>query len=265
MKRLKKTGIILIFSYILLVLLAYMFQDRLIFIPSRMPANHTYDYCQSFDEFYLRAEDGAKLNAVHIKSERAKGVVLYFHGNSGNIANLNHVVNLIDRKGYDAILVDYRTYGKSVGKMSEKALKEDAQLFYNYALTQYDEDEIVLYGQSFGTGIATGLAAANRPKKVILESPFYSAVALGRHRFPFLPIEWLSRYRFPSNEYVKLIKCPIFIFHGTDDSVIPFQQAVRLYNAITGKSKKLFRIEGGGHNYLQDFDTFKKGMDEVLD
>lgn len=265
MRRLKKIGIVLVAIYALLTLLAYSFQEKLIFIPSKMPLNHQYDFCQNFEEFYLTAEDGAKLNAVHIKQDNAKGVVLYFHGNSGNISHLNHVANLLEQKGYDAFLVDYRTYGKSSGEMSEDALKKDAQLFYNHALTKYDEDEIILYGRSFGTGIATGLAASNTPKKLILESPFYSAVELGKHRFPIFPITWLSQYRFPSNEYVKQIKCPIFVFHGTDDSIIPYQQAERLYKAIPGADKKMYRIEGGGHNYLQDFDVFKAGMNEVLD
>ncbi len=265
MKRLKKIGIIVFVTYLLLVLLAYSFQEKLIFLPSKMPLNHQYDFCQNFEEFYLTAEDGAKLNAVHIKQDSARGLVLYFHGNSGNISQLNHVANLLEQKGYDAFLVDYRTYGKSSGELSEEALKSDAQLFYNHALTKYDEDEIVLYGRSFGTGIATGLAAANTPKKLILESPFYSAVELGKHRFPIFPIAWLSQYRFPSNEYVKQLQCPVFIFHGTADSVIPYGQAERLYEQIPGEEKKMYRIEGGGHNYLQDFEAFKEGMDEAFE
>ncbi|NHF60128.1 alpha/beta hydrolase [Flavobacteriaceae bacterium TP-CH-4] len=264
MKRLKKIALVLFILYALLVILAYNFQEKLIFIPSKMPANHEYEFCQYFEEFYLTAEDGAKLNAVHIKQDSAKGVVLYFHGNSGNISHLGHVANLLSRKGYDAIMVDYRTYGKSTGEMSEQALKKDAQLFYNHTLTKYEEDEIVLYGRSFGTGIASGLAADNSPRKLILESPFYSAIELGKHRFPILPIDWLSQYRFPSHEYVKQVKCPVYIFHGTEDAIIPYEQAEDLYAVIPGDNKKFYRIEGGGHNYLQDFDGFKKGMEEVF-
>lgn len=264
MRRLKKISIVLAVLYVLLLLLAYNFQERLIFFPSKMPMSHQYDFCQDFEEFNLTADDGAVLNAVHIKQDSAKGVVLYFHGNSGNISHLGHVANLISRKGYDAILVDYRTYGKSTGKMSEEAIKQDAQLFYNYTLTKYNEDKIILYGRSFGTGVATGLAAANAPKKVILESPFYSAVALGKYRFPIFPVNWLSTYRFPSNEYIKKVKCPIYIFHGNEDSVIPIAQAKNLYDEISGGIKKFYEIEGAGHNYLQDFSVFKKGINEAF-
>jgi len=181
MRRLKKIGIVVGILYLILVVVTYNFQEKLIFLPSKMPLNHQYDFCQDFEEFNLKAKDGALLNAVHTKQDSAKGVVLYFHGNSGNISHLIHVANLISRKGYDAIMVDYRTYGKSSGEMSEKAIKQDAQLFYNHALTLYSEEDIIVYGRSFGTGVATGLAAVNSPKKLILESPFYSAVALGKH------------------------------------------------------------------------------------
>ena len=264
MRRLKKIGIVLAILYVILAILAYTFQERLVFFPSKMPMNHEYDFCQDFEEFNLKAEDGAVLNAVHIKQDSARGLVLYFHGNSGNISHLIHVANLISRKGFDAILVDYRTYGKSIGEMSEEAIKQDAQLFYNHALTKYNENEIILYGRSFGTGVAAGLAAANTPKKLILESPFYSAVELGKHRFPIFPINWLSKFRFPTNEYVKAVKCPIYVFHGTEDFVIPFEQAKNLFDEIPGEHKKFYEIVGGGHNYLQDFNEFKIGIDEAF-
>ena len=265
MRRLKKWGIILVIVYVLIAFLAYTYQERLVFFPSKMPLNHTYDFCQDFEEFNLTTDDGAKLNAVHIKQDSSKGLILYFHGNSGNISHLIHVANLFSAKGYESILVDYRTYGKSTGKVSEAALYKDAQLFYDYAKQRYQEKEIILYGRSFGTGIATWLASENEPEKLVLESPFYSAVALGKHRFPFLPIDWLSNFRFPSNEYIKQVECPIYIFHGKEDNVIPYESAEKLFAAIPGNNKELFSISNAGHNYLQDFKVFKEGMNKVLD
>lgn len=264
MRKLKKWSIILAVLYLLLASLAYFYQEGLVFFPSKMPMNHEYDFCQDYEEFFLTADDGARLNAVHIKHHNAKGIILYFHGNSGNISHLIHVANLFSEKGYESVLVDYRNYGKSTGEMSEQALYDDAQLFYDHILTTYEEKDIVLYGRSFGTGIATWLASQNRPEKLILESPFYSAVDLGQHRFPFLPIDWLSNYRFPSNEYIQTVECPVYILHGKEDVVIPFESSEKLFNSIPGKNKKLFAIENGGHNYLQDFQVFKDGIDEAL-
>ena len=264
MQRLKRWSIALFVLYILLAASAYFYQERLVFFPTKMPLNHDYDFCQEYEEFFLTANDGARLNAVHIKQDSAKGIILYFHGNSGNISHLGHVANLFSEKGYESVLVDYRTYGKSSGAMSEQALYDDAQLFYKYISKTYDEENIILYGRSFGTGIATWLASQNHPKKLILESPFYSAVALGKHRFPFLPIDWLSNYRFPSNEYMQNVVCPVLIFHGTEDKVIPYASAEKLFAAIPTENKKLFTVHEGGHNYLQDFQVFKEGMNEVL-
>lgn len=264
MRRLKNLALILLVGYALLTLSAYFFQERLIFFPSKMPMNHTYDFCQPYEEFFIATEDGARLNAVHIKQDNPKGVVLYFHGNSGNISHLNHVANRFSGKGYESILVDYRTYGKSSGKLSEEALYKDAEKFYDYALEHYDEHKIILYGRSFGTGLATWLASEHHPAKLILESPFYSAVDLGSHRFPFLPVDWLSNFRFPSNEYIKDVSCPIYVFHGKDDSVIPYASAKRLFESIPGKRKHLIPVEHAGHNYLQDFEAFKKGMEAAL-
>ncbi len=264
MRSIKKIGIVLFVIYVLLLGVTYAFQEKLIFIPSQMPANHTYQFCQSFEEFWLTADDGARLNAVHIKNNSQKGVILYFHGNSGNISNLTHVANLVTRYGYDAIFVDYRTYGKSTGEMSEAAIKKDAQLFYDYTKQLYEEHKIVLYGRSFGTGVASGLAADNDPCKLILESPFYSAVELGKHRFPIFPIDLLLEYRFPSYKYVQEVTCPVYIIHGTDDQVIPFEQAEDLYQKIPDGQGSFYRVEGGGHNYLQDFKDFNEAMDEAL-
>ncbi|MBU2946410.1 alpha/beta hydrolase [Zobellia uliginosa] len=265
MRRLKKWGLILTILYVLITVIAYKYQERLVFFPSTMPLNHTYDFCQDFKEFNLTAKDGAKLNAVHIKQDSSKGVVVYFHGNSGNISHLIHVANLFSQKGYESILVDYRTFGKSTGIMSEQALYDDAQLFYDYAKEMYGEDEILVYGRSFGSGIATWLASNNKPEKLVLESPFYSAVTLGKHRFPFLPIDWLSKFRFPSHEYIQHVDCPVYIFHGKEDRVIPYESAKKLYGAIPGNNKELFSISDAGHNYLQDFQVFKEGMSKVLD
>lgn len=265
MRRLKKVLIILVVLYLGIAAFAYFNQERLVFMPSKMPMNHTYDFCQNFEEIWLDADDGGRINAVHIKNNSNKGVVLYFHGNTGNISHLGHVANRLSTKGYDVILIDYRTFGKSSGVMSENAIYQDAQMAYDYALKIYSEDKIVLYGRSFGTGVASYLASENKPCKLVLESPFYSALEVGKQRFPFLPIEWMSNFRFPSNEFVQKLDCPVYIFHGTEDRVIPFASGEKLFSEIPGNSKKFYTIKNAGHNYLQDFDVFKKGLTEALE
>ena len=264
MRKLKKWATVFVLFYLSISVLAYIYQERLIFFPSTMPMNHSYDFCQPHEEFFITTDDGAKLNAVHIKQDNPKGIILYFHGNSGNISHLIHVANMFSRNGYESILVDYRTYGKSTGKLSEEALYADAEQFYEYAVNRYHENQVIVYGRSFGTGIATWLASKNRPKTLILESPFYSAVDLGKHRFPFLAVDWLSKFRFPSNEYIKNVSCEIYLLHGKEDGVIPFESAERLYEVIPNKNKHFISIENAGHNYLQDYKAFKTGIQKAL-
>lgn len=257
-------GVFLGTLYLLLIVLAYFFQERLIFLPDKLSIEHAFTFDQPFQELFLTAKDGAQLNAVHIKNNSTKGVALYFHGNSGNISDLNHVADLLTEKGYDIILVDYRSYGKSTGELSEDALNEDGQLFYDYTKNMYAEHKIILYGRSFGTGIVSRLASKNKPFRLILESPFYSAIDMGKYRFPFLPVSWLAKFEFHSNEYLQNVSCPIYIFHGTSDKVIPYKFAQKLYESIPNAEKKMYTIQKGGHNNLYDFDALKLGMEEAL-
>ncbi len=259
-----KIGLALVLLYMILLFLTYLFQEKLIFLPTKLSKEYVFEFSQPFEEFFLTTDDGASLNAVHIRNNSVKGVVLYFHGNSRNISSLKEEADLISRRGYDVIFIDYRTYGKSTGVLSEKAIHSDAQLFYDYALKHYQEDEIILYGRSLGSGIATRLAAKNKPHKLILESPFSTAIDAGKHRFPFFPVSWFSKYHFLSTTYVQEVTCPIFILHGTDDSVIPYKLGKKLYGSIPGTRKRMFPIAGGGHNNLKDFDSFHKGIKEVL-
>jgi len=160
--------------------------------------------------------------------------------------------------------MDYRTYGKSTGKLSEKALFMDGQLFYEYALRHYNESSISLYGRSLGTGIASKLASENNPYKLILETPYYSLMDVGQNRFPFLPVKWFLSYQLKNYEFIKNVRCPIAIFHGTEDRVVPYDSGKRLFDSIPFENKEMYTIEGGGHNNLVTFDSYLKAIDTVL-
>ncbi len=156
-------------------------------MPEVLPQDYSYEFSENFEEVFLSSEDGAKLNALHFKVEEPKGVVLYFHGNAGELSSWGRVVQKFVEMNYDVLVMDYRTYGKSTGKLSQKALYNDAQLFYDYLLKRYTEDKIVVYGRSLGTTFATYVAAENHPQQLILEAPFYSLDEVARDRFPIYP------------------------------------------------------------------------------
>ncbi len=242
----------------------YFLQEKLIFLPSKLPQEFEFSFRHDFEEVNLTTEDGSLLNSIHFKHDNPKGLILYFHGNAGDLSRWGNVTSFfVDRK-YDVLVMDYRTYGKSTGKLSEDALHSDAQLFYDYACKQYDEDQIILYGRSLGTGIAAKLASKNNPNKLILETPYYSLMEVARDRFPFLPITLLMKYRLLTYEFIQSVSCPISIFHGTNDNVIPYKSGRRLFDAIPQQAKVFYTIAKGGHNNLIEFDDYLNGINKAL-
>ena len=244
--------------------LLYAFQEKLIFLPSTLDQNYQYEFSEPFEEFYIKAQDGAKLNALHFRRDDPKGVILYFHGNAGNLTRWGEIATFFVAKNFDVIIMDYRGYGKSTGKLGELRLFSDAQLFYNYAMKSYSEDDLIIYGRSLGAAIATELASKNKSKKLILETPFYNLLDVARARFSFLPLRYLLKYEFRSNEYIKKVNSPIVIFHGTNDSVVPYESGKELFKNVTVKKKTFYAIENGDHNNLVEFKEFKDGIDVEL-
>lgn len=242
----------------------FFFQEKLIFLPTKLPIDYIFSFSQPFKEFNLTTEDGAVLNALHFIQESPKGLILYFHGNAGALSRWGSITTFFVEQGYDVIVMDYRTYGKSTGKLSEMALYKDAQLFYDHALKLYPENDIILYGRSLGTGIAAQIAAQNNPRQLLLEAPYYSLQAIAKERYPFLPVNWLLNYRLPSYKFVQTVTVPITIFHGTEDGVVPYKSGKRLYDAIPNSEKKLYSITGGEHNNLAEFPAYQQGIEETL-
>ncbi|MEL0457422.1 alpha/beta hydrolase [Flavobacteriaceae bacterium SZ-1-7] len=242
----------------------YFLQEKILFLPTTLEQNYQFEFNYNFEELNFETSDGAKLNALHFKIENPKGIILYFHGNAGDLSRWGTIAEFFVEKKYDVLIMDYRSYGKSTGKLSEKAFYNDAQLFYDYLLKHYDEPEITLYGRSLGTGIATYLASKNKPKQLILESPYYSMVDVGKSRFPFLPVEMLLKYKFPTFKFVKNVSCPITMVHGTNDDIVPFNSAKKLFEVAPKTQAKFITVEGAGHNNLIEFETYRNGIENSL-
>jgi len=264
MRRLKKLAKFLLAVYILSIIMLYFLQEKLIFLPSQLPQDYAYSFALPHTEFNLETPDGAMLNGLHFKNTDSKGVILYFHGNAGDLSRWGEIALFFVEKQYDVVIMDYRSYGKSTGKLSPQALFDDAQLFYDYTLGHYQESNITLYGRSLGTGIATELASRNLPKQLVLETPFYSLVDVAKEMFPILPVSLFLKYKFPSFEYMQQVACPVGIFHGTSDSIVPFDSGKKLFEAIPNEQKTFYTVEGGGHNNLISFPQYHEGIKKVL-
>jgi fermentation-respiration switch protein FrsA (DUF1100 family) len=262
-RRLRKFVFVLFGLYVMIGSALYFFQEKILFLPTTLEQDYQYEFDFPFEELFLKTEERTIINALHFKVENPKGVILYFHGNAGDLSRWGNITEYFPKMNYDVLVMDYRTYGKSEGKLSEQAFYKDAQYCYSYLLKQYSEDEITLYGRSLGTGIASYLASKNKPNQLILETPYYSILDVAEHRFPMFPVKHLLKYHFPTFQYLKKASCPITIIHGTDDSVVPYSSSKKL-SELKLHNLDFITIEGGTHNNLIEFENYHKTIKTKL-
>jgi len=241
-------------------------QEELIFYPEALPPDYQYAFSEPFEEVTVPIEK-ATLNALLFKAVNPKGVVLYFHGNAGSLRTWGDVARDFTSRGYDILIPDYRGFGKSAGKIaSEKQLLDDGMAVYRMLAKTRPEDRIIVYGRSIGTGVATFVAHSGKPRILLLESPFLSLVDLASYHYPFLPRPIISMFlKYPLRTDLRIgeIACPVYLFHGTQDDIIPFDHSVRLERLIRSPHR-LIRIEGGGHNNLSDYGAFDRELDRIM-
>ncbi len=248
--------------YILIAFLFYYFQESQIFFPETLPQEFVFKYENRFEEFNFEPETGVKISALLFQTDDPEGIVYYFHGNAGSLRDWGEVADEFLFLGYDVMIYDYRGYGKSSGKMSEASLYSDGLYLYNEIMKKYPEEKIILYGRSLGTAVAAYIASVKKPFRLILESPFFSGPDIARHYFPWLP-SFLLNYKFRNDLYLQKTECPVSIFHGTEDEIIYFGSSIKLEKKFK-PGDKLFRIEGGKHNDLQNFEEYQTRLKEIL-
>ena len=257
---------LLALAYGLLCAFYYLAQERLIFVRFKLSRAYRFRFPGSFEEKYIHTEDGAELHALHFHVKDARGVVLYFHGNTGSLRRWGKRATQVTSKGFDLLMPDYRGYGKSRGRLSEEALLDDAQRWFDHLLQQWPQDRIVIYGRSLGSGMAVPVAASNRPRALILESPFSGLADPASHYLPILPYRWLLRYPFRNDRAIMRVTCPITIFHGRRDNVVPYSSALKLYAAIPASTpRELVTFARGHHANLQRFPRFQAKLRRALE
>lgn len=247
--------------------LLYKHQKSMIFHPEALPHDHKFSFPYSFEEVDLNHGKQVRLNAIFAKTEspNKKGVILYHHGNAGNLNSWGNVAPDFLKLGYDILIPDYRGYGKSTGKLSEQMLTKDAQQFYEYLKERYSEDQIVLYGRSLGTGVTTNLARSVRCKMVILETPFLSVPDMAAEMLPpVLPIRQLLSYKLDNADNLSNIQAPVYLIHGTEDELVPYRHSEGLVNVLK-QPEVLYTIEGAGHNNISEFPVYHEVIAKLLD
>ncbi|MBT8257009.1 MAG: lysophospholipase [Bacteroidia bacterium] len=257
--------LIVVAVYIAISIALYYLQDYFLFKPEKLPEDFQFYYDnQETMEYNLETRDGAVINGVRfLPKGESKGVVLYLKGNSKSIKGWGKFAVDFTRHNYNVIMVDYRGFGKSTGRRSQKAIKRDLQEVYNVLKDKTTEDRIILYGRSLGSGFAAKLASMNNPKMLILDAPYYSLTKVTARYMPFMPLSLLIKYPLPTYKWLKYVRCPIHIIHGTHDKLIPFKTSVKL-SQVNPEGTRLHSIIGGGHKNLNTFESYHRILGEIL-
>lgn len=271
MKIKKITKFLLIFAgvlFITFVSFMFLFQEKLIFAGTLLPQDHEFTFDLPFEELDFKAEDGASINALYFTVPEPEGAIIYFHGNAGDLSRWGHQAAYFTQFNYNVLIIDYRTYGKSTGEINEQKMFDDTQLPYNFLLGNttngtpaFNEEDIVIYGRSLGTSYASYLASKNNPRKLILETPFYNMLDVSKRRFPYLPfVSRLLKYKMNTNLFIKDVTCPIVIYHGTNDNVVPLESGMLLKDEIPENQVTFYTIDTGTHHNLGTFSEYQNSI-----
>lgn len=265
-------GVLLLYAaslYGAVLLLLFVFQPRLLYypnLPSRDVTATPEDIGLSYEAVAIVTEDRVRLDGWFIPAQDARGVLLFFHGNAGNISHRLDSLKIFSDLRLSVLIFDYRGYGRSDGEPSEQGTYRDAEAAWRYLTEQrhIPAHDIALFGRSLGAAVAAYLASRHAPKALIVESAFTSVPDLAAELYPFLPARWLARFRYSTEDYLGSVDCPVLVVHGRDDEIIPYTHGERLFAAA--KEPKRFLEIRGGHNegFLVSGQHYVKGLDAFL-
>ena len=263
-----RIGALVAFFYLLLVLLMWLFQERLVFLPhlGRELVATPSDIGLDWQPVELTTEDGLHLDAWWLPVENPRASLLFLHGNAGNISHRLESLAQLNELGLAVLILDYRGYGRSEGRPSEAGTALDADAGWRWLKEESGQDpqRLVIFGRSLGSAVAAELARRTDPAALILESPFRSVPDLGQALYPWLPVRPLARLQYPTIDYVTERRMPLLVIHSETDEIIPFSEGQAVYEAA--RSPKELLVIQGGHNtgFLESQAIYLPGLDEFL-
>ena len=225
------------------------------------PANVGMDY----QDVSIETTDGVTLHGWFIAG-RSSRVLLFFHGNAGNISHRLDSIRQFQDLGLSVLIIDYRGYGQSEGRTTERGIYRDADAAWRYLIEGRGiaASDIVIFGRSLGASVASRLAAQQQPLALIVESSFTSVPDIAQHLYPWLPARWLSRLSHATRDYVRDVRCPVLVVHSRDDEIIPFHHGEAIF-ASANEPRTLLAIRGT-HNdaFLRDERAYIGGLRTFL-
>ena len=239
--------------YVGLVFLLFIFQRNILFVPDRSKPNLTDSNVPEMSEVNIETKDGLTLLSWFYRGQAEKPVIIYFQGNAGNISDRDYKARFLIDNGFSVLLMGYRGYGGNQGQPSEEGLRNDGEAALAFAAKEgFKKTDIILYGESLGTGVVVNLGIGSEFRGLILEAPYTSVEALAKKRYWFIPVSFLLRDKFDSIDKVSQLNSPTLVLHGDADKVIKMDYGKQLYEAIP-HPKKFIAFPGGGHSNLFDF------------
>jgi pimeloyl-ACP methyl ester carboxylesterase len=235
--------------YVGVILLLAIFENWLVYFPTSAQNDWTPPPSPEIKDIELISADGTGIHAWWWPAADSKGAILYCHGNAGNLSSRGQaLVNLRKILGESILIFDYPGYGKSEGRPSEKGCCQAADAAYDWLIEhKIDPEKIVIYGGSLGGGVAVDLASRKKHRALVLAKTFTSLPDVAQRLHPWLPVRWFMRNRFDNLGKIGRCTSPVFIVHGTADSLVPFEQSQRLF-AAANEPKQFMPIDGGDHN-----------------
>lgn len=252
----------LVIGFIAFILFVRYLEQKTLFVPSKTIYNTPQSRKLVFEDIYFPSGP-YKINGWFVAASPKSPTLVYCHGNAGNIADRLDKIEMFHKIGVNVFIFDYRGYGHSQGRPTEKGMYEDARAAYDYLLTRTDIDKnkIIGYGTSLGGSVAIDLAVQRQLQSVIIDSSFTSGADMARRIYPMIPTFFMS-VKLDSAAKIHSINIPKLFIHSTEDEVVPFKLGQKLFDMAP--PPKEFMTVRGGHNephweqkgYKEDIERF---------
>lgn len=242
-----KIFLIIIIAYIAIVIFVYSIQRSLLYIPD-IDSYEDEELTINYKKVNITNSQGNSLRSIFYENEKTtKTTLVMFHGNAGPIENRFYKINKLSHFEQNILLISWRGYSGNDGQPSEIGLYDDANSAISWIEKRgIKKKDIILYGESLGTGVVTELASKNIYKAIILEAPFTSMIDAASFHYPYLPASLMLKDRYESDKKINKIKSPVFVMHSIKDDIVPFWMGRKIFQ-LANEPKMSFFVEDNNH------------------
>lgn len=256
----------LVLGYLALIAFLYVRQPKMLYFPTREIEQTPAAIGLSFDEVTLNTADGLTITAWYVPAPNARTVLLFCHGNGGNISHRLDSIRIFHDLGLSVLIFDYRGYGKSEGEPTENGTYLDAEAAWDFLVKdkRIDPLRILIFGRSLGSAVAAELAMRKEAGALIIESGFSSIPDIGRKYYPYIPVSLITRFHYATINKVGSLSLPKLFVHSPDDEIIPFEQGMRIFEKAA-EPKDFLKLQGN-HNegFLMSGQFYINGLEQFI-